>query len=134
MKTKMKVVDLFSGIGGFSLGLERAGMETIAFCEQDEYCKKIISKHWPEVPIHDDIRELDGTQFRGAVDVICGGYPCQPFSTASGGKRKGEADDRNLWPEMFRIIKQARSTWVLSENVTGHITMGLDTVRLDLET
>ena len=73
----MKVLDLFSGIGGFSLGLERAGMETVAFCEIDPFCQKVLKKHWPNVPIYDDVRSLD---YDGPVDLICGGYPCQPFS------------------------------------------------------
>lgn len=127
----MKVLDLFSGIGGFSLGLERAGMETVAFCENEPFCQKVLAKHWPEVPIHNDIRELDGEQYNGKIDIITGGYPCQPFSVA--GKREGHKDDRHLWPEMLRIIKQARPTWVIAENVAGHVTMGLDQVLSDLE-
>ena len=128
----MKVLDLFSGIGGFSLGLERAGMETVAFCEFDKHAQKVLKKHWPDIPIHEDVRTLDGTQYRGSVDVVCGGYPCQPFSVA--GKRAGEEDDRHLWPEMLRIIKEAKPSWVIAENVTGHINMGLDQVLSDLET
>lgn len=126
----MKVLDLFSGIGGFSLGLERAGMETVGFCEIDPFCRKVLKKHWPSVPIHDDIKTLKGDEF-GQIDLICGGYPCQPFSCA--GKRQGDKDDRHLWPEMLRIIKQARPAWVVAENTPGHITMGLDAVLLDLE-
>ena len=91
----MKVLDLFSGIGGFSLGLERAGFETVAFCEIDPFCRKVLKKHWPDVPIHEDITQLDGKQYE-SVDVVCGGFPCQPFSHA--GKRAGEDDDRALWP------------------------------------
>jgi len=124
----MKVLDLFSGIGGFSLGLERAGMETVAFCEIDEFCQKVLKKHWPDVPIFNDVRELD---YDGSVDLICGGYPCQPFSVA--GNRKGEEDDRHLWPAMFSLIKKHRPTWVIGENVVGHVSMGLDSVLDDLE-
>ena len=127
----MKVLDLFSGIGGFSLGLERAGMETIAFCEFDKHARKVLTKHWPHVPIHHDVRTLDARQYRGTVSVVCGGYPCQPFSVA--GKQEGAADDRHLWPSMLRIIKQARPTWVIAENVTGHIALGLDEVLSSLE-
>lgn len=127
----MNVLDLFSGIGGFSLGLERAGMKTVAFCEFDKHAQKVLKKHWPDVPIYDDVRTLDGQKFRGTVDVVCGGYPCQPFSVA--GLQRGEADDRHLWPEMFRVIKQSRPTWVLAENVNGHIRLGLDQVLFDLE-
>lgn len=125
----MKVLDLFSGIGGFSLGLERTGgFETVAFCEIDPFCQKVLKKHWPDVPIYNDVRTLD---YDGPVDVICGGYPCQPFSTA--GKRRGEADDRHLWPEKYRAIKKHKPMWVIGENVRGHVTNGLDTVLLDLE-
>ena len=128
---KMKVLDLFSGIGGFSLGLERAGMETVAFCENDWFCQQILKKHWPDVPIYGDIRIMDGRRFCGTVELICGGYPCQPFSIA--GKQKGNEDARHLWPEMFRIIKQVKPKWVIAENVEGHIKLGLDSVLNDLE-
>ena len=127
----MKVLDLFSGIGGFSLGLERAGMETIAFCEIDKFCQKVLKKHWPDIMLHDDITKLDGKEYAGAVDLVCGGYPCQPFSVA--GKQKGNKDARHLWPEMFRIIKDAKPRWVIAENVEGHIKLGLDAVLDDLE-
>jgi len=126
----LKVLDLFSGIGGFSLGFEWAGMETVAFCEFDKYCQNELKKNWPNVPIFDNIKTLKGDDV-GPVDLICGGYPCQPFSLA--GKRCGQEDDRHLWPEMLRIIKEVRPTWVVAENVTGHVTMGLDTVLSDLE-
>ena len=124
----MKVLDLFSGIGGFSLGLERAGMETIAFCEIEPFCREVLKKHWPSVPIYEDIKKLDGGKIE--ADVICGGYPCQPFSVA--GNRRGEEDDRHLWPEMFRIIKEVRPSWVICENVYGHVSMGLDEVLSNL--
>lgn len=124
----MKVLDLFSGIGGFSLGLERAGMETVAFCEIEPFCQKVLRKHWPEVPIYEDIRTLE---YEGTVDLICGGFPCQPFSVA--GKRQGAKDDRNLWPAMFGIIQKHRPRWVIGENVAGFIDMALDDVAADLE-
>jgi len=126
----MKHLDLFSGIGGFSLAAHWAGFETVGFCEIESYCRQVLKKHWPEVPIHNDVRELDGNEY-GSIDLITGGYPCQPFSLA--GARKGHDDHRHLWPEMLRVIAQARPTWVVAENVTGHITMGLDTVLTDLE-
>lgn len=126
------LLDLFSGIGGFSLGLERAGMKTVAFCEIEDYPVSILNKHWPDVPVHRDIRKLDGKQYRDSVDVICGGFPCQPFSVA--GKQRGKEDDRHLWPEMLRLIKEIRPTWVIGENVAGFIRMALDDVLLDLET
>ena len=131
----MKVLDLFSGIGGFALGLERAGMETVAFCEYDKKARLVLKKHWPDVPMYNDVRTLTGEQLEkdGITDIglICGGYPCQPFSVA--GKREGHADDRHLWPEFFRLIKEIRPTWVIAENVAGHINMGLDSVLADLE-
>ena len=131
----MKVLDLFSGIGGFSLGLERAGMETVAFCEYDDKARQVLRKHWPDVPQYDDVRTLTKEQLENdgieSIRLICGGYPCQPFSTA--GKRKGEDDDRHLWPELFRLVQEIRPTWVLCENVAGHISMGLDSVLADLE-
>lgn len=126
----MKHLDLFSGIGGFALAARWAGIETVGFCEIEEYPRKVLEKNFPGVSIHHDIKDLDGNEYAG-IDIITGGYPCQPFSTA--GKRKGHEDDRHLWPEMFRVITQARPTWVIAENVTGHITMGLDKVLSDLE-
>jgi DNA (cytosine-5)-methyltransferase 1 len=128
---KLKVLDLFSGIGGFSLGLERTGgFETVAFCEIEEYPRRVLAKHWPGTPIHLDVRKLTGADI-GPVDVICGGYPCQPFSTA--GKRQGADDDRHLWPEFMRLVAELRPAWVIGENVAGHISMGLDDVLADLE-
>ena len=128
---KLRVLDLFSGIGGFSLGLERTGgFEAVAFCEIEEFPRKVLRKHWPDIPIHRDVRELRGADV-GPVDVICGGYPCQPFSTA--GKRRGAEDDRHLWPEYRRLVEELRPDWVIGENVAGHISMGLDDVLSDLE-
>ncbi len=126
----MKHLDLFSGIGGFALAARWCGWETIGFCEIDPYCQKVLRKHWPDVPIHTDVRELDGKSV-GPVDVITGGYPCQPFSTA--GRRAGQDDDRHLWPEVYRLIREIRPQYALLENVAGHITMGLDDVLSDLE-
>ena len=116
----MRVLDLFSGIGGFSLGLERAGMETVAFCEIDPFCQKVLRKHWPDVPVYDDVRTID---YDGPVDVICGGFPCQPFSAA--GKRRGTKDDRYLWPEMLRVAEKYKPTWFIGENVAGLTSMGV---------
>lgn len=127
----MRVLDLFSGIGGFSLGLEAAGMETVAFCEREPFCQAVLRKHWPDIPIHDDITELNGYAYRGSIDVVCGGFPCQPFSVA--GKRRGADDDRALWPQMLRVIRESQPTWVIGENVTGIIEMELNTVLSDLE-
>jgi len=127
----VQVLDLFSGIGGFSLGLKRAGMETIGFCEIDPFCRKVLAKHWPDVTVHTDIRGLNGKDYKGRADVICGGFPCQPFSQA--GKRRGTEDDRHLWPEMLRVISEVRPTWVIGENVIGFVKMELDSVLSDLE-
>ena len=127
----MKVLDLFSGIGGFSLGLEWAGMSTVAFCERDPYCTTILNKHWPDTPVHSDVRNLDGKDYADSIDLVAGGFPCQPFSVA--GNRRGSDDDRHLWPEMLRIIQEAKPRWVIGENVFGLINMALDDVQADLE-
>ena len=133
---KLNVLDLFSGIGGFSLGLEATGgFETKAFCELDKYCKGVLKKHWPDTRQYDDIKELTYDKLRSdgidTIDIITGGYPCQPFSVA--GKQKGTEDKRHLWPEYFRLVKECRPTWVIGENVSGHIKLGLDQVIEDLE-
>ena len=115
----MRHLDLFSGIGGFSLAAMRVwgeDHESIAFCEIEPYCQKVLAKHWPDTPCHDDIRTLKGDQF-GAVDLITGGFPCQPYSTA--GLRRGSEDDRHLWPEMLRVIREAQPRWIVGENVRG---------------
>jgi len=109
----MKVIDLFSGIGGFSLGLESTGgFETLQFVENNKWCQKVLAKNFPNVPITGDIRNYEGQE---QADVVVGGFPCQPFSVA--GKRKGTEDDRHLWPEMLRVIKASKPRWVIGENV-----------------
>ena len=116
----LKVLDLFSGIGGFSLGLESTGyFETVAFCEKDEFCKKVLQKHWSNLKIYDDVRSLHDTKIQ--ADVVTGGFPCQSFSQA--GLQKGREDDRWLWNEMFDVIKQVRPRWVIGENVQGIINI-----------
>lgn len=127
----MNHLDLFSGIGGFALGLSRAGCETKAFVEIEPYCQKVLGKHWPDTPIHSDIKDFTGEQYAGKIDIVTGGYPCQPFSVA--GKQRGEKDPRHLWPEMFRIIRTVRPRWVVCENVPGHVKLGFDTVAAQLE-
>ncbi len=130
---KLRVLDLFSGIGGFSLGLERTGgFETVAFCEIEPFPRKVLAKHWPGIPIFNDVRELRGDDV-GSVDVICGGFSCQPWSAA--GKQGGTEDDRDLWPAMLRVIANIRPRWVIGENVGGFVSnpLGLDRSLSDLE-
>ena len=132
----LKHLDLFSGIGGFSLGLESAGLvETVAFCDFDKYCQQLLKKNFPGVPIYEDVKELNYDKLKAdgidTIDIITGGYPCQPFSVA--GRKKGEEDPRHVWPEMFRLVQELRPTWVIGENVGGHIKLGLDTVLENLE-
>jgi DNA (cytosine-5)-methyltransferase 1 len=127
----LKMLDLFSGIGGFSLAASwTGGIETVAFCEIEPYCQKVLHKHWPDVPIYPDIKQLRGEDI-GSVDIVCGGFPCQPFSCA--GKQRGKEDDRYLWPEMFRVIQETKPTWVIGENVAGLIELGLEDCFFNLE-
>ena len=114
---------LFAGIGGLDLGLERAGMVCSWQVEIDEYCRRVLAKHWPDVERFEDVREC-GAHNLEPIDLICGGFPCQPHSVA--GKRKGAADDRDLWPEYFRIVAELRPRYVLAENVPGIVTTYLD--------
>jgi DNA (cytosine-5)-methyltransferase 1 len=131
----IKILDICSGIGGFSLGLEATGgFDTVAFCEFDDFCCKVLNKHWPNVPIYKDLKEIgnDPERIIQEFDLICGGIPCQPFSLA--GKQKGKEDDRHLWPYMYAIVKSKKPTWVIVENVGGFVNVALDDVCLDLET
>jgi DNA-cytosine methyltransferase len=130
----MKIVDLFSGIGGFSYAAEQivGGFETIAFVERDEYCQKVLRKHWSDVPIYSDIRSFNGKEYKDA-DIVVGGFPCQPWSVA--GAQRGSEDDRDLWHEMVRVIEDIRPRWIIGENVSGFVTMpmGLRRSLIDLE-
>ena len=126
----MTHLDLFSGIGGFALACRWAGIQTIQFIEIENYAQKVLKKNFPGVPIHSDIKTYDATRVVSPF-ILTGGYPCQPFSTA--GLRRGSSDNRYLWPEMFRIIQECRPTWVLGENVAGHVRLGLDDTLSDLE-
>ena len=115
---KLTTIDLFSGIGGFALGLDATGyFETTQFVEMDKYCQKILTKNFKGVPIHEDVK----TYRPKTADVVVGGFPCQGFSVA--GKRKGTSDDRYLWPEMLRVIREAKPRWVIGENVRGIINI-----------
>ena len=127
----MKFLDLCAGIGGFSLGLERAGMTCAGQVEIDPFCLRVLEKHWPTVPRWKDVKDESILEQLPAVDLVCGGYPCQPFSVA--GKRRGADDDRHLWPYVLGIVQRLRPAWCLFENVAGHVTMGLDVVLSDLE-
>jgi DNA (cytosine-5)-methyltransferase 1 len=123
----MNVLDLFSGIGGFSLGLERAGMKTVAFCEIDEACHKVLRKHWPETPIFSDVTKLSSKDLNEHIDVICGGFPCQDISTA--GKGVGLAGERSgLWFQFHRLISEIRPSYAIIENVSALRSRGLDQV------
>jgi DNA (cytosine-5)-methyltransferase 1 len=130
----LKLLDLFSGIGGFSLGLESTGgFETIAFVEKDDFCQKVLKKHWPNTTIEGDIRNVKGDKYE--ADIITGGFPCQPFSVA--GKRKGTDDDRYLWDETIRVVRECKPRWFIGENVEGLININnglvLRQVQTDLE-
>ena len=124
--------DVCSGIGGFSLGFRWAALSNpVAFCEIDPYCQRVLAKNFPNIPIFNDVKELvnarpESTRTIPDHDILTSGYPCQPFSVA--GQRRGEEDERNIWPYVYEIVKRKRPTWCVFENVYGHVTMGLDQV------
>ena len=129
-------LSLFSGIGGIDLAAHWAGFQTVAFCEREPFCRRVLARHWPGVPCFEDVRALTATSIRSLgfldpVDLLSGGYPCQPYSLA--GKGKAAEDHRALWPEMRRLVGELRPAWVLGENVPGHLNRGLDDVLLDLK-
>ena len=132
--TEHKLLDLFSGIGGFSYAAEQFGIKTIGFVEKDEFCQKVLKKHWKNVPIESDIRNVKGDNY-GTATIVSGGFPCQPFSVA--GKRKGQDDDRYLWDETIRVVAECKPRWFIGENVDGLVNiqegMVLRQVQDDLE-
>ncbi len=117
----MKHLGLFEGIGGFSLAARWAGWQTPVMVEWNPYCQAVLKKNFPDATIFSDIRNFDGTSYAGQIDIITGGFPCQPFSSA--GKRAGTDDDRYLWPEMLRVIREVAPAWVVGENVAGLLSM-----------
>jgi DNA (cytosine-5)-methyltransferase 1 len=134
MSNTLTLLDLFSGIGGFSYGFERTNrIKTIAFCEKDKFCQKVLNKHWQGIKIYDDIRNINGSEIK--ADIITGGFPCQPFSIA--GKRRGQDDDRYLWNETIRVVAETKPRWFVGENVDGIINIAngtiLQQIQKDLE-
>lgn len=126
----MNGLSLFSGIGGLDLAFEWAGGKVAAMCEIEPFCCKVLRKHWPDVPIFNDVKELKSEDV-GHVDIIYGGFPCQPFSVA--GKKEGRCDDRYLWPEFSRLVQEIRPDWVVAENVLGVLSIVADDICKDLE-
>ena len=136
MAKELTHLSLFSGIGGLDLAAEWAGFKTVGQCEYADYPYAVLQKHWPDVPKWRDIRTLTAEDFHAktrlrTVDIISGGFPCQPFSVA--GKQRGTADDRYLWPEMCRIVRELHPTWICGENVPNIKNLALDQVLADLE-
>jgi DNA (cytosine-5)-methyltransferase 1 len=131
----MNHIGLFEGIGGFSLAARWMGWETIAWCEWNEFGQKVLKHHFPKAQPHGDITKTDFTIYRGQCDIVTGGFPCQPYSLA--GKRKGKEDDRHLWPEMLRAIREIQPSWVVGENVFGLVNwdggLVFNEVQADLE-
>lgn len=127
---QMRGLSLFSGIGGLDLAFEWAGGVISAFCEIEPYCQKVLRKHWPNVPLFEDIKELKGADV-GTVDVIYGGFPCQPFSVA--GNKRGKDDSRYMWPEFSRLVGEIRPRWIVAENVPGILHIAADDICADLE-
>jgi len=132
-KEYLTTLDLFAGIGGFALGLEETGLfKTTCFVENEPYCQAVLKHHWPYVPVLGDVYDVRGRDLpEPHPDVLVGGFPCQPYSHA--GKQHAQSDPRDLWPEMFRLVRECRPTWVVGENVTGLVQLGLDRVLSDLE-
>lgn len=120
----MKHLGLFEGIGGFSLAARWMGWETVAWCEWNPFSQEVLRTHFPAAKGHGNIKETDFTQYAKRIDILTGGFPCQPYSIA--GKRKGTEDDRHLWPEMLRAIREVKAPWIVGENVPGIVNWGGD--------
>src|SRR5690554_1552464 len=131
----MEAISLFAGIEGFGLAAKKMGWNVVASVEWEDFPQMVIKKNFPNTEIHGDIKQFDGRKYRGAIDIVCGGFPCQPYSLA--GKRKGTGDDRHLWPEMLRVIREVQPAWVVGENVPGLVNwskgMVFEEVQSDLE-
>jgi len=131
----MNHASLFSGIGGFDLAAEWTGWNNVFNCEWEEFPRKVLKHHFPNAKQYEDIKDFNATDYRGRIDVLSGGFPCQPFSVA--GKRKGSQDERHLWPEMLRVIGECKPRWVVGENVRGLVSWSdglvLETCYSDLE-
>lgn len=127
----MNHLGLFEGIGGFSLAARWAGWKTPAWVEIDDFCQSVLKKHFSDAKGYSDIKKFNGNEWRGKIDIITGGFPCQPFSV--NGKQKAKDDDRYLWDEMLRVINEVKPEFVLGENVTGLVKLALDDVWTSLE-
>ncbi|HLW39179.1 MAG TPA: DNA (cytosine-5-)-methyltransferase, partial [Brumimicrobium sp.] len=131
----MNHASLFSGIGGFDLAADWMGWNNLFHCEWNEFGKQVLQYYWPKAKSYDDITKTDFTIWKGRIDILTGGFPCQPYSVA--GKRKGKDDERHLWPEMLRAIREIQPRWVVGENVSGIITWNaglvFEEVQADLE-
>jgi len=132
---KIRYAGLFSGIEGFGYAASILGWEHVFHCEIDTFNKQVLKYYWPNATLYHDIKTTDFSIYRGAVDVLAGGFPCQPYSTS--GKRLGKEDDRHLWPEMLRAIREIKPSWVVGENVHGIISwdggLVFEEIQADLE-
>lgn len=134
MKPK-KAISLFAGVEGFGLAAHKSGWEVVESVEWEQFPQLVIKKNFPNTEIHGDIKQFNGRKYRGTINLVCGGFPCQPYSLS--GKRQGKDDDRHLWPEMLRVIREVQPTWVIGENVPGLVNWSkgvvFEEVQSDLE-
>lgn len=131
----MNYAGLFDGIGGFSYPATLMGWNHVFHCEKDDFCRKVLKYYWPHLPIHEDIKQTSFKKYYGTIDILSGGFPCQPYSLS--GQRKGTEDPRNLWPEMLRAVREIRPRWIVAENVFGIISWNkglvFEQIQSDLE-